>query len=217
MTWAKKKTEALLLLLPLLAAGGACDRVFVQTHPEESSEEAGTSSAATDGAHQEPATGGEAAPTAGPAQDAGIDFELPTGWERQTPGSSMRLAQATIPGPGGSGELAVFYFGAGQGGAVEPNLQRWADQMGCGTPKRESFESHGLQVTWIEMTGTLQPTGMGMGPTTPQPNSLLLGAVVEGPGGPWFFKATGPDATLARERDAFVQMLKSVRPRGVSA
>lgn len=36
---------------------------------------------------------------------------------------------------------------------------------------------------------------------------------VEGLGGPWFFKATGPDATVTPQREAFVTMLKSVRPQ----
>jgi len=154
----------------------------------------------------------------GSAAPAGIDVELPAGWQRQTPGTSMRLMQATIPGKGGAeaGEFAVFYFGAGQGGSVEDNLQRWADQMGGGSPKRESFASHGLKVTLIDLAGTLQPVPMGMGPKTPQPGSRLLAAVVEGPGGPWFFKATGPEKTLGPARADFVRMLKGVRPKGGS-
>jgi hypothetical protein len=35
--------------------------------------------------------------------------------------------------------------------------------------------------------------------------------VIEGSGGPWFVKATGPDKTLAPQRDAFFSLLKSVR------
>ena len=143
----------------------------------------------------------------------GIEFTLPSGWQTQTPGNSMRLAQGTIPGPGGPGEFGVFFFGPGQGGTVEANLQRWIDQMGGQAGKRESFEAHGLKVTWVDIAGTLQPVPMGMGPKTPQPNSRLLGGVIEGPGGPWFFKATGPNATLAPQREAFLQMLQSVRPR----
>jgi hypothetical protein len=52
---------------------------------------------------------------------------------------------------------------------------------------------------------------MGMSPSAAQANARLFGAVVEGPGGPWFFKATGPEATMAPAREAFVAMLKSVR------
>ena len=44
-----------------------------------------------------------------------------------------------------------------------------------------------------------------------QPGSRLLGAVVEGEGGPWFFKATGPDATLAPQRLPFRGMLQRAR------
>lgn len=222
-TW---KTETLLLLLPLLAAGGACDRAASQPAQREAAASSGaTASSETTGGAAAPAVplvrgsagdaaaGGAAVPAAEPGQGAGFDFELPAGWERQTPGSSMRLAQATIPGPGGPGEFAVFYFGAGQGGAVEANLQRWADQMGGAAPQRESFEANGLKMTWIDLAGTLQPSGMGMGPSTPQANSRLLGAVIEGPGGPWFFKVTGPDETIGPQRDAFVRMLKSVNLR----
>jgi hypothetical protein len=53
---------------------------------------------------------------------------------------------------------------------------------------------------------------MGGGPTEPTPGSRLLGAVVEGPGGPWFFKITGPAATVTAAAPAFDAMLRSVRP-----
>jgi hypothetical protein len=156
------------------------------------------------------------APASGPAAgDAKLQFDLPKGWTAETPGSSMRLAQAAIPGPAGAGELGVFYFGAGQGGKVEDNLQRWTDQMeaGPGTPKPErgTLSANGLKVTWVDVHGTLKPSSMGMGPSTPVTDARLLGAVVEGTGGPWFFKATGPDKTLGPQRDAFFNMLKSAR------
>ncbi|HKI03518.1 MAG TPA: hypothetical protein VKK31_16180 [Thermoanaerobaculia bacterium] len=151
------------------------------------------------------------------AGEGSIDFDLPQSWQSQAPSSSMRVAQAAIPGAGGPGELAVFFFGPGGGGGVEANIQRWIDQMESPEqPKPETFEANGFKVTWIDVQGTLKPSTMGSGPTTPQPSSRLLGAVVEGPGGPWFFKATGPEATLGPEREAFVKMLKSVRAKSQS-
>ena len=81
-------------------------------------------------------------------------------------------------------------------------------------PLRDTF-SHGVFTThWVDVEGTLKPSMMGTGPTTPQPGSRLLGAVVEGPGGPWFFKATGPAETLDAQRDAFFALLKSMGPNG---
>lgn len=151
---------------------------------------------------------------AGGAPEGSIEFDMPSSWENQPPSSSMRLAQATIPGPGGPGDFAVFFFGPGGGGGVADNIERWIGQMETtDRPEPETFEGGGLKVTWIDVAGTLKASQMGMGPSTPQADSRLYGAVVEGPGGPWFFKATGPEATLAPQREAFVTMLKSVRPR----
>lgn len=155
-------------------------------------------------------TGGEG----GKIVAAGAVFTLPAAWRAEPPSSSMRLAQATIPGPGGDAQLTVFHFGVGGGGGVESNLDRWVGQMDLApgsAPFRETFENAGLKVTWIDVLGTLKPSTMGTGPSTPQPDSELLGAVVEGPGGPWFFKATGPAATLTAARADFVDMLKGLR------
>jgi hypothetical protein len=42
----------------------------------------------------------------------------------------------------------------------------------------------------------------------------MLAALVEGPGGPWVFKATGPEATMEAAREDFFALLRSVRPAG---
>lgn len=141
-------------------------------------------------------------------------FELPATWRREQPSSGLRLAQAVVPGAAGPGELAVFHFGAGQGGGVEANFERWLGQMeqpAGSSPERGELTATGFRVSWIDARGTLLPSTMGSGPTSPQPGFRLLGAVVEGQGGPWFFKVTGPEATLAPEREAFFGLLRGVR------
>jgi len=202
-----------LLLLSLCACGGdrnAAPPAAEETPAAATSQAAGEAPVGPISSHGQTIAGSPSA-----SQDeAAIDFDLPAGWQSQPPSSSMRVAQAVIPGSGGSGDLAVFYFGPGGGGTVEANIERWIGQMESpGTPKPETFEANGYRVTWIEVRGTLKPSSMGTGPTTAQPDSRLLGAVVEGPGGPWFFKATGPEATMGPQRDAFVAMLKSVRAK----
>jgi len=151
-----------------------------------------------------------------PVDAAGLRFDLPPGWQSTPPQSAMRAAQVSIPGEAGAAELAVFHFGVGQGGDIEANLMRWRSQMETAAgsePKREYFETNGLAVTWVEIAGTLKAGQMGMGPNSDQPGSLLYGAVIEGPGGPWFLKATGPEATLGPRRDEFIGLLRSARPR----
>ena len=196
---------ALLLLLTMACAKQEAEPAAPAAPPAQPSTTGGTAGFALQRAHGEESSGTAA---------SGLTFDLPAAWQRDTPSSAMRLAQATVPGAAGAGELAVFYFGPGQGGGVENNFERWLGQVqsdGVAKPERGSFEANGFRISWIDARGTLLPSGMGSGPATPQPGSRLLGAVVEGDGGPWFFKLTGPDATLAAEREPFLTMLRSVR------
>jgi hypothetical protein len=156
-----------------------------------------------------------ASPAPGAAAGAGLAFDLPAAWVRQTPSSSMRLAQASIPGAAGPGQFAIFFFGPGGGGGAEVNINRWVEQIAqpVAPPHRETFTTAGLKVTWVDVAGTMKPSAVGMGPSTAQPHTRVLGAVVEGPGGPWFAKVYGPDATVAAARGAFLAVLHGMRPR----
>ena len=150
----------------------------------------------------------------GPADGGALRFTLPEGWVSVPTSSPVRLAQARIPGPGGEANLVVYWFGEGGGGSTEESLQRWLgeiDPAAGAVPVRERFEANGLTVSWVDATGTLLPNRMGTGPATPQPGSRLLGAVIEGSGGPWFVKATGPEATLAAARADFLALLATAR------
>ncbi len=147
---------------------------------------------------------------------SGIAFTLPEPWREEPPSSSMRMAQAIIPGPAGDGQLTIFFFGVGGGGGIEANLQRWAGQVQINDgeePFRDTFDAGPFKVHYMELGGTILPSRMGTGPTTAQPNQRLMGAVVEGPGGPWFFKATGPEATMDSQRAAFKKMLRELKSK----
>lgn len=147
---------------------------------------------------------------------AGVHWAMPASWkpEAQRP---MRLATYTVA-PGG--ECGVYYFGAGQGGSVEANLDRWIGQFlqRDGKPSKAAAQIanrtiHGLQVTTVDVSGAY--TGMG-GPTAQpgpaMPGYRMLGAIVEGPQGSIFFKFTGPAKTVAANRAAFDKMLESLGP-----
>jgi hypothetical protein len=168
----------------------------------------------------ESALPGASGPPPGPASPgaaaARLVFDLPAGWVSEPPSSSMRLAQARVPGRAGAAQFAIFYFGPGGGGTPEANIERWIGQIDkpAGPPQRGSLSTHGLAVTWVEVAGTMKATAAGMGPATAQPGTRLLGAVVEGRGGPWFAKLTGPDATVAAARPAFLALLRGLRTAG---
>ncbi len=172
-----------------------------------------------------PPTGGSTAqpgvpgPPAGSGTGAqGLRWTDPPGWSREAPSSAMRRAQYRLRGPGGEAECVVFYFGPGQGGDAQANAERWAGQLapsaGGSTaphPATRKVVVNGLAVLLVEASGTYVG-GMPGGPPGPaQPDFMLLGAIVAGPDANWFFKATGPKATLERHRAAFDRMVRSVR------
>ena len=216
-----RQTLTLSLLLALLCACHKNPQATEAPTATPATEAAAPSQPGGDSSAPAPISGhGSTAADVQPVQPAAgtpasaIDFDLPKSWDKQSPSSSMRLAQAAIPGPGGPGDFAVFFFGPGGGGSVDANISRWVGQMETTDhPKPETFEAGGMKVTWVDVKGTLKPGQMGMSSPTAVSDARLYGAVVEGPGGPWFFKATGPDKTLAPQRDAFVTMLKSVRTK----
>ena len=160
----------------------------------------------------------QAAPTAG-----GLTWTAPTGWAAQGE-RPMRAATYLIPSPKPNtdpAELAIFYFGAGQGGAVDANVKRWLGQFqkpdgSPGTEKESKTKKeqlNGLPVTTVEVKGTYSGGGPTMGPTTPRPGWRLLGAIVEGPEGPLFFKLTGPEHTVAGAEKGFRKLLESVKKK----
>jgi hypothetical protein len=207
----------ILTLSLLLALVSACNKNAPAPDATAATQAAAPSQAGGDSAAPAPLsshsdTVADAAPAAAGAAAGSIEMDLPKGWEKQAPSTNMRIAQAAIPGPGGPGEFAVFFFGPGGGGSVQANIERWVGQVETSDhPKPETFEAGGMKVTWVDAKGTLKASQMGPAPSASMSDARLYGAVVEGPGGPWFFKATGPDKTLAPQRDAFVTMLKSVR------
>ncbi len=159
-----------------------------------------------------------------PGAGAELRYEASPDWKPVPPDRPTRKAQFVLPraeGDAEDGELVVFYFGPGEGGGVQDNLMRWRGMFtqpdGSPLPEdhgtSETFEAGGLRVTLLDVSGRYAPAPMpGMGATPPRDNFRMLAAVVETPGGPWFFRATGPAATMSRHREAFRSMLASVKP-----
>jgi hypothetical protein len=150
---------------------------------------------------------------------AGIRWTAPASWKAEA-ARPMRAATYSIPlasGDQGIAECVVNYFGPGQGGGVDANIERWKGQVhgpdGKPAPaKIDKRTVRGVAVTIIDASGTY--TGMG-GPmaasTKPAPGYRLLGAIVEGPGGNVFFKLTGPAKTIAAQQKNFEQLLLSIQ------
>ena len=104
---------------------------------------------------------------------------------------------APAGGDTANAECVVYFFGNGQGGSVEANLDRWKGQVHDpdGKPvdaKVAKRRIHGLAVTTIDSSGDYGGMGGPMAASkTVQSNYRLLGAIVEEPNGNVFIKFYG--------------------------
>jgi hypothetical protein len=148
---------------------------------------------------------------------AGLKWTSPAGW-KSSGTTSMRAATYPVPPVAGDregAECAVYFFGPGQGGSIQANIDRWEGQFKApgGKPapaKVAKITVHGLPVTAVDVSG--EYSGMA-GPTATASAAVtgyrLLGAIVEGPGGNIFIKFTGPAKTMAAGQPKFQQLLDS--------
>lgn len=154
-----------------------------------------------------PASGGASMANTPVATASGnaLAWKGPAHWQEK-PGGGMRKGTFTISGGGGLAELAITAFPGDVGGEVA-NVNRWRGQIQLAPQSPDDvarsiqrIDANGLKIGVVEMAGT------GAGATR------LLGAMVPHGGATWFFKLTGPDALVAKEKAAFMEFVKTIAP-----
>jgi hypothetical protein len=150
---------------------------------------------------------------------AGVRWTAPASWkpEAARPMRAATYSIAPAAGDQAGAECVVNYFGPGQGGGVDANIERWRGQvLGAdgkpATPKIDKRTTRGIQITVIDASGTYTGMGGPMMAGKPVAGYRLIGAIVEGPGGSVFFKLTGPAKTIAAQQKNFEQLLASIQP-----
>ncbi len=139
--------------------------------------------------------------------EPGLSWKVPAAWKTVPNPSSMRLATYRVPRAAGDTDDADVSV-TRAGGGTDANIDRWVGQFeGKPEAKRETKTVHGFKVTEVEVSGTYLGGGMMGGGASSKPGFTLLGAIVEGPGTPYFFKLTGPSASVHGARAAFDAML----------
>jgi hypothetical protein len=148
---------------------------------------------------------------------AGLRWTPPAGWKNEG-ARPMRAATynvAPAAGDQAGAECVVYFFGEGQGGSVDANIERWKGQFRTPDGKPAAAQiakrtSHGLTITTIDTSG--EYSGMAGPAAREQPavsGYRLLGAIVEGPRGNVFVKFTGPAKTMAANQKQFEQLVAS--------
>jgi hypothetical protein len=156
---------------------------------------------------------------AGASSSSDLKLQAPDGWISEQPSSSMRVAQYKLPGEAGDASLVVYYFGPGQGGSTDANLERWIGQMqqpdgssSRAKAKTETTTVNGMNLTLLDVTGTFSAgdmTGGGSGQAIP--NARMRAAVIETPKGAYYIKLVGPEKTVERWDAGYMAFIKSAQ------
>lgn len=162
---------------------------------------------------------GTTSPPAAAGTFLGYRTTVPAAWAYATPSSTMRLAEYRIPTAGAATpvEIVVYFFGPGQGGSPQANLDRWKSQFSnpAGGPVAEVVRhdtTGAFPLTIAEYSGTYaRGTGAGSSPDAARPGHTLIAVVAETPRGTLFFQCFGPSAAVATHRAAYLQFVRGLR------
>ncbi|MBL9187399.1 MAG: hypothetical protein JNK23_07985 [Opitutaceae bacterium] len=205
-------------LLPLSAALtallAACSKPEIASYRAPKDSVAPAPAAAP---HSHPATPAPAAPAApapstmantpvATATGEGLAWSAPASWAAKAPGS-MRKGSYTIKGEGGEADMSITAFPGDVGGDLA-NVNRWRGQVGLPpiapadlASAVQRLERNGLKIGVVDLGGATGAAPM-----------RTLAAIVPHVGSTWFFKLTGPDALVAKEKAAFMAFLDTIKP-----
>jgi hypothetical protein len=130
-----------------------------------------------------------------------INWKLPDGWT-EVPPSSMRYASFSVGAEDNKIDISIVTF-PGEGGSDADNVNRWRQQLGL-TPMNPaelagqtvSLKTADVIFSSIDLVGA---------------SARTLAAWTRRDGRVWFFKATGPNAAVEKEKSNFVKFVESIR------
>jgi len=128
-----------------------------------------------------------------------IKWEVPAGWS-PAPASAMRYASFIATGDTGEKiDISVVTF-RGDGGSDADNINRWRQQIGASPTERSSeivpLKTAATTFSTVDIAGA---------------NARTLAAWTRREGRTWFFKITGPNAAVEKQKSNFVKFVQSVR------
>jgi hypothetical protein len=201
-----KQWFAFLSLSLVVAALSACERkseIRVYRVSKAPLEEASPEQNAMPANAPSPSMPGGMAPPM-PSRDSApspIKWKTPDGWAEITP-SAMRYASFSAGVNENKIDISIVTF-AGEGGSDADNVNRWRQQIGLPSMSPSAIAT---QVTQLK-----NPEASFSSIDIAGANARTLAAWTRRDGHVWFFKATGPNATVEKEKPNFVKFVESVR------
>jgi hypothetical protein len=152
------------------------------------------------GGNKSPETASAAPPTEG-ASNPQIKWKMPEGWS-EVPPSSMRYASFSAGANDNKVDISIVTF-PGEGGSDADNVNRWRQQIGLPPMSPTAvatqvapLKSEDAAFSTVDIAGA---------------NARTLAAWTRRDGHVWFFKATGPGATMEKEKPNFIKFIQSIR------
>jgi hypothetical protein len=149
--------------------------------------------------------GGAATPA--PDATAKPTWTVPAGWQEGQLAQFL-VAKYDITGDGGAQAAVNVSSLTGDGGGLQPNVNRWRKQLGLGpvndadVVNLPTLDASGVKATLIELSGTDSRTGKP---------AKLVGVVLPLGGQTWFYKLMGDANVVAQQKDALIQFVQSAK------
>jgi hypothetical protein len=131
-----------------------------------------------------------------------IKWKTPEDWT-EVPPSSMRYASFSSPAEDGAKiDISVVTF-PGDGGSDFDNVNRWRGQIGLAPIDANAITS---QIAPLKTENTMFSTT-----DIAADKTRTIAAWTRRDGRVWFFKATGPNTAVEKEKPNFVKFIESIR------
>jgi hypothetical protein len=156
--------------------------------------------------------------------DDGLKSKTPSGWKFEKSSNKLRAYQFKLPKTNSDpedAELVIFFFGKGQGGGTEENVQRWQSMFQppkgktiAEATKVDKMKVGKVPVTYVDVQGTFLSKFPPFDPNakvTRKENFRRIGVVFDSENGPYFITLTGPSATVEHHKKGFDDWLKNFK------
>jgi hypothetical protein len=141
------------------------------------------------------------------ASGADLTWTAPSQWTAK-PAGAMRKGSYAVKGDGGEADLSITAFPGSTGGLLA-NLNRWRGQLGLAPLADSELAASSVQLD----AGELHLVVVDFAGNAGGKPTRIVGAVVPHSSDTWFFKLMGPDALVAHEKPAFLEFLRTIKPR----
>ena len=146
-----------------------------------------------------------------------LEMTAPAGWKQQQPRVRIIQYEFAVPaveGDENDGRMTVMLAG----GSIEANIDRWYGQFqqpdGGSTEKAATVEEKEIadhEVHLVDVSGTFLDRPGPVAPAVAREGYRMLAAIVQTKLGNYFIKFYGPEATVAKNEEAFTKMIDGMK------